>query len=204
VKKNKNILLILEEMRAIAQMGLNYTKDPYDRERYERLLKLATIGYSKIYKVPEKRIIEQFRKEIGYVTPKIGVDAAIFAKNGHILLVKRTDDEHWCLPCGWAEVNETPQEAIRREVREETGLRIRVKALIDVVARMPGKYGQPHTSYHIIYYCIPVGGRLSTSSETLEAGYFDYHRITKWHRDHKARAKRAHRYWIDNIKIKNG
>jgi hypothetical protein len=65
---------------------------------------------------------------------------------------------------------------------------------------MPGEYGQPHTSYHIIYYCIPIGGKLTTSSETLEAGYYDYRKIKKWHRDHMARARRAHRYWIENIK----
>jgi ADP-ribose pyrophosphatase YjhB (NUDIX family) len=195
----KYSLEFLEKIRAIAQMGLNYTKDHYDTERYEQLLRLCSRQYSDISGLPVDTVIERFRKEIGYITPKVGVNAAVFSNEGRILLVKRTDDRCWCLPCGWADVNETPQESIRREVREETGLNVTVTGLIDIFTRKPGMYGEPHTSYHLMYHCTRNGGAIKTSSETLEVGFFDHRKITRWHRDHKKRARRAYDFWLKNI-----
>ena len=37
-----DILPLLDELQTIARTGLNFTESPYDRERYERLLRLAT------------------------------------------------------------------------------------------------------------------------------------------------------------------
>lgn len=160
----QNIIEFLEELRSIAQLGLNYTEDPYDCKRYERLLELVSTEYSKLTEIPMNQITEQFKKELGHITPKVGVDAGIFTDNGHILLMKRSDDKLWCLPCGWAELGETPQEAIKREVLEETGLEVEVGELIDIFTRLPGEFGQPHTAYFLLYHCIAVGGTVSPTS----------------------------------------
>jgi ADP-ribose pyrophosphatase YjhB (NUDIX family) len=58
---------------------------------------------------------------MGYVTAKVGADAAIFNKIGEILLMERSDGTEWCLPCGFVEPNEAPVEAVKREVLEEAG-----------------------------------------------------------------------------------
>lgn len=60
-------------------------------------------------------------------TQTIGVVAAIIEKNGKIILVKENMKGHpdhgkWNHPAGWIDVGENPLEAIRREVKEETGL----------------------------------------------------------------------------------
>nr|WP_279239884.1 NUDIX hydrolase N-terminal domain-containing protein [Scytonema sp. UIC 10036] len=91
---------MLEELRAIAQLGLNYSKDIYDRERYERLLSIASAKYSALCSLPSLEIENRFRAELGYITPKVGVSAAILNEQGQLLLVQRTDDSTWCLPCG--------------------------------------------------------------------------------------------------------
>lgn len=110
------------------------------------------------------------------------------------MLTRRADDSLWCLPCGWAELAESPQESLRREVLEETGLEVGVGALLDVRSRLPGQFG-PHTSYHILYHCVPTGGALTTSDESLEVAYRDPTEITAWHKDH-AEAARVALQWL--------
>jgi ADP-ribose pyrophosphatase YjhB (NUDIX family) len=194
-------LEFLEELRRIAQWGLGYTTDPYDVERYTRLLELASIEYSALSGVPKNVIMERFQREIGgNATPKVGVDAAIFDASGRILLLRRDDDQLWCVPGGWAELGETPQESVAREVLEETTLEVDVKNIINTYARMPGQYGQPHTSCHLIFHCVVRSGTPQTTPEALEIGYFDRATISDWHRDMANVTSTAMAYWEHHIK----
>jgi 8-oxo-dGTP pyrophosphatase MutT (NUDIX family) len=192
-----NLLAILDEIRSIAQLGLNYSQDHYDRERYERLLRLATREYTDLTGMPENEIDGRFRAELGYITPKIGCAAAIFNDEGHVLLVRRSDNGRYGLPAGYAEVNQSPQENLRREVREETGLEIEVGALIDVFCVLPGQYHQPHTLYALLFSASVIGGALTTSHETPEVGFYDHRLITDWHFDHGQRVERAYQLWLN-------
>ncbi|MDQ3795264.1 MAG: NUDIX domain-containing protein [Actinomycetota bacterium] len=62
------------------------------------------------------------------------VRAAVF-DGDKILLVKGSDDGGWSLPGGWADVGESPTEAAVREVREESGYRVRAVSLISAYDR---------------------------------------------------------------------
>ncbi|MFN8375538.1 MAG: NUDIX hydrolase N-terminal domain-containing protein [Anaerolineae bacterium] len=198
-----DVLLLLDQIRSIATTGLYYASDPYNKARYEQLLELATHEYAELTGLSAADISQRFKSELGYQTPKVGVDAAVFDADGRILLVKRSDDGSWCLPCGWAEIGLTPEENIKREAWEETGLEVEVKTLIDVVSFAPRPLGQPHSGYGMIYYCEVVGGTLAPSHETPELGYFDYAQITNWHDDHRQRAEIAYRYWETHVKVKD-
>jgi hypothetical protein len=92
LKTSSNSLEFFEELRSIAQLGLNYTKDPFDRERYQRLLELVVEKYSVLSNLPAEEVASRFRSDLGHITPKVGVDAAVFSEDGRMLLVKRTDD----------------------------------------------------------------------------------------------------------------
>ena len=98
-----DILPLLDELQIIARNGLHYTQNPYDRECYERLMELVSRCYGEALNLPPAAVRERLSKELGYVTPKVGADAAIFNAAGEILLVLRADDNRWCLPCGWVE-----------------------------------------------------------------------------------------------------
>lgn len=193
--QSHNLLEVLEEIRAIAQLGLNYTSNVYDRERYERLLMIACSEYESLSGLKSHHISDLFRSELGYITPKVGVSAAIFNPRGEILLVHRTDDRSWCLPCGWAEVRETPQQSVAREVLEETGFVVEVRDLIRLGTRMPGDFGLPHTTYHLEFFCEIVGGAISESHETTNIGFQPIDAPRKWHLDHQSEALAALEFW---------
>ncbi len=195
VRPRQTLAELLEELRDIAQLGLNYTRDPFDRERYQRLLALTADQYAHLAGLPPEEVTDRFRAELGHISPKVRVDAAIFDDQGQLLLTRRADDGLWCLPCGWAELAESPQESLRREVQEETGLEVDVRTLLDIRHRLPGQSG-PHTSYHILYHCIPTGGALATSEESLEVAYCDPAGITEWHKDHAEAAQVARDHWL--------
>lgn len=194
----RNYLDLLDEVSAIAQLGLNYSRDPFDLERYRRLLGLAAEAYAGITGLESPAIKARFTRELGYITPKIGVQGALFDETGRLLLERRKDDGCWGMPAGWVEAGERPTDALVREFREETGLEIEPVALLGLYTRLPGEYAQPHTSIHPVYLCRYIGGTLQVSHESLAMEYHDPASITAWHKDHGLQAGEAVRHWRAN------
>src|SRR5215469_7636867 len=98
------ILAWARKLQAVAQTGLTYTKDAYDIERYRTLQQMAAemMAASSI-SVPPANLLDLFRGEVGYATPKVDVRAAVFSQD-RLLLVKERSDGGWTLPGGWADV----------------------------------------------------------------------------------------------------
>ena len=92
-----DIFSLLDELQTIARNGLYFSSSPYDRERYKRLLDVATRNYTALLDLPAGDIRARFVRELGYITPKVGADAAIFNAAGEILLMERADGSGWCL-----------------------------------------------------------------------------------------------------------
>ena len=190
-----DIYALLDELRTIARNGLHFSSNPYDRERYERLLELTTQSYGERLQVPEEAVRERFLNELGYITPKVGADAAIFNERGEILLMERADGSGWCLPCGWVEPNERPVDAAVREVREETGLEIEVVQLVGVFTRMPSEKNGPHTMIAVVHLCEIVDGELTLSHEGLALRYWSIDEMRDWHATHERYARAAYEMW---------
>ncbi|MBI4841024.1 MAG: NUDIX domain-containing protein [candidate division NC10 bacterium] len=129
------------------------------------------------------------------MTPKVGADAAIFDREGRILLVRRSDDGLWCLPCGWVEPNESPEEAAVREVREETGLDVQPRQLVGVFTRKPDAGFGPHSAIAVVYLCDVVGGTPQPSHEVTEARYWWINEMPDWHELHQKYAEAAQAVW---------
>ncbi len=182
---------LLDEVQAIARNGLNYCDNLYDRERYERLLELCLTEYERILDKPAAAIQAAFFAEMGHITPKVGTDAAIFNEKGQILLMDRVDGSGWCLPCGWLEPNETPTQAIVREVKEETGLDVKVNRLVGVFTRFPEMSLSPHTMVAVVHWCEVLGGELTLSHEGLDLQYWDLDAPIRWHANHAYYARMA-------------
>ena len=167
-------LVWAREVQAIAQIGLTFSRDPYDRERYERLRAIAAEIVAEHVGLDAGHLESLFAAETGYATPKVDVRGAVF-RDGRILLVREAaDGGRWTLPGGWADVNESPAECVVREVREESGFDVRVGKLAAVWDRARHAH-LPHYVFHIwklFFVCEIVGGEARTGTETSEVAFF--------------------------------
>ena len=95
-----------------------------------------------------------------------------------LLLMRRSDNGCWGLPGGYVERGESVRDAVAREVREETGVEIRVGRLVGVYSdprRQVIAYpdGNRVQAVNLCFEGEPVGaGAATTPEETLEQGYF--------------------------------
>jgi ADP-ribose pyrophosphatase YjhB (NUDIX family) len=195
-----DILPFLDELQTMARNGLTYATNPYDKERYTRLLELVGNYYGKILDVPPDEVKQRFAKELGYITPKVGAEAAVFDETDKILLVLRADDEQWCLPCGWVEPGESPAQTAVRETKEETNLEAHVLQLVDVFTRLPNVGFGPHTAVAVTYLCEVVGRKLQISHESLGARYWTIEEVPAWHELHEQYARAAFKVWQTSSK----
>ena len=167
------------ELQAIAQSGLTFTRDPYDRERYAMVRSLASRMMAAQTGTAAERIEDLFAREEGYATPKVDVRGAVFDDRGRILMAREAADAgRWTLPGGWADVNVTPAANVVKEVREETGFDVRVRKLAAAWDR--ARQGHPPGAFSCVklfFVCDLLGGTATTGLETTEIGWFGEHEI---------------------------
>ncbi|HTV94808.1 MAG TPA: NUDIX hydrolase [Steroidobacteraceae bacterium] len=170
-------LAIGRELRAIAQIGLTFTRDPYDRQRFERVRELSAALIAQGSGHAATALLEEFRRDCGYATPKVDVRAAAFRDEG-VLLVREVSDGAWTLPGGWADVNETPAQSAVREVAEESGYQARVLKLAAVYDYRRRNRGHHLDSiYKLFFICELTGGAPRASIETSAAAFFPRHAL---------------------------
>jgi ADP-ribose pyrophosphatase YjhB (NUDIX family) len=166
-------LRIARELRAIAQTGLTFTADRFDRQRYERVRELAASMLAQGSGEQFEVIIEILREGWGYATPKVDVRGAAFV-DGRVLLVREISDGNWTLPGGWADVNQSAAECVVREIAEESGFLAKARKLAAV--RDYQRSGHPPRNvdsiYKMFFICEITGGAARASVETSEVAFF--------------------------------
>jgi ADP-ribose pyrophosphatase YjhB (NUDIX family) len=166
------ILEWARKVQAIAQNGLTFTHDAFDRERYQQLQELVRQVLQAQLEVPAARAATFWENEHGYATPKVDVRGAVFAEQ-RVLLVRERSDGRWTLPGGWVDVNDSPSAAVAREIFEESGYRARplkLAALVDK-NRHPHPPGVHHI-YKLMFLCELTGGSPAVSQETDAVDFF--------------------------------
>ena len=169
----QQLYLIADELRGMATLTKRFADNVYHAERGDRMLELAAriAALAHDGSLDEVKAIfdaEGWRR----VSPAIGVDAAVFNAAGEILLLRRRDNEHWCMPGGVAEIGQATAEAVLRELWEEAGLRGEVERLLGVFdGPRWGSRSKVHM-LHLVYLVrcdelTPIPG-----IEMLEAGFF--------------------------------
>ena len=169
--KNELWLQWAIELQSLAQAGLTYGKDVYDKERYERIREISAEILSHMSDIPTEKVKTLFCNETGYQTPKIDTRAAIF-KEDKILLVHENNGT-WSLPGGWCDVNVSVKENTIKEVKEEAGLDVETERIIAVQDRE--KHNLPIYAYRIckiFILCSVTGGHFEENIETIGYEYF--------------------------------
>ena len=95
-------LVIARELRAIAQTGLTFNADRFDRQRYDRVRELAASMLAQGSGADYGNILGVLLEDRGYATPKVDVRGAAFVES-RVLLVREISDGKWTLPGGWDE-----------------------------------------------------------------------------------------------------
>lgn len=169
--REENWVRWVMELQSLAQAGLFYGKDVFDRERYTRIREISAEMLAHMTDLPVETVTGIFCNEVGYQTPKLDTRAAVF-QEGKILLVKERSGK-WALPGGWCDVGLSVGENTCKEVKEEAGLDVVPEKVIAVQDR--AKHNKPDYAYSIckvFVQCRLIGGAFTENSETTEAKYF--------------------------------
>ncbi len=122
---------------------------------------------------------------MSYSSPRLTVDGVLFDDSKRILLVKRRRDPFkgkWALPGGFVEYGERTEDAVVREVLEETGLETRVVKLIGVYSD-PNRDPRGHT-VSVVYLLEKTGGVLKGGDDASDARFFDLGNLPELSFDH--------------------
>jgi glycerol-1-phosphatase len=110
---------------------------------------------------------------------QVGTSAYVRNAAGQLLLQQRADNGHWAMPGGRLDPGEDLSTCAVREVREETGLEVRVLRLIGVYSNpcefMLATYpdGNSAQMVNACFECEITGGELRMSDESTAIGFFD-------------------------------
>lgn len=169
----KQWLLWISEIQALCQSGLTYTKSEFDRESFLRITEMIAEIAAEITISPAQPIKDMFTfEQDAYATPILDIRSFVLDKN-KVLLVKERSDGLWSLPGGFADVNESPSEAVVRETLEESGFLVKPRKLLTLWDRL--KHGHPLSWPHIykcVFHCDLISGEGKANLEISDIDFF--------------------------------
>jgi ADP-ribose pyrophosphatase YjhB (NUDIX family) len=141
-----------ERLQAIASTGLYFSRNEFDRERYQEIANIANGILSELGNVPASRIanlISDFAK--GYATPKVDVRGAVI-EGDRILLVREKSDGRWTLLGGIADVGLSPAENVVKELHEEAGIFVSARSLYGVRHKAKHPYDPDVRDFYKLFF----------------------------------------------------
>jgi ADP-ribose pyrophosphatase YjhB (NUDIX family) len=169
-----SILQWARKVQAIAQNGLTFSQDPFDRERFEQLQQLVTSILTSQLAITPDQVQALWLGDDGYATPKVDVRGGVFEQD-KVLLVRERSDGKWALPGGWVDVGDGPAFAVEREIREESGYLAKAVKLAALFDKNNPAHGHPPSILHIyklFFLCELTGGTPTLSNETDGVDFF--------------------------------
>lgn len=176
-----------ERIRSSAQTGLNYSNElPGHHALYSEIIAacqdVARAISSGDY---QSSSWANMLSELGCITPKVGSVVGILRADGHLLVLQR-ESGLWCLPCGYADIGETPEDTAKRETLEETGLDVTQLELL-CVETTKGDESVPFM-WETVFLAGSFSGTVSLSDEHLAAEWIARADDRNWHSTHRQHA----------------
>lgn len=168
----------IKQLKNIADIGLLYAADAYDRERYIELHAVSLKMMSSLTDTPLSKMTDFYRPITDYPTPKVDIRALVLNTDHQILLVQERSDGRWALPGGWADIGLTAREVAAKEVFEETGLTVSPTRLLAVFDKKCHPHPpQAYYVYKFVILCSYVSGDLRPAHDILDSRYFDINNL---------------------------
>lgn len=168
----------IKRVQALAEIGLEFSQNIFDRERYIELQDITFQIMEQLTNVPVEKIIPVIQDKNGYKTPKVDVRAVVFNEKNQILLIQEKMDGKWAMPGGWADIGYSPAEVAVKECFEEAGLKVETIKLLAVLDKQ--KQNMPPAFeyvYKIFMLCKKLGDNISVGSETSDVGWFNEYEL---------------------------
>ena len=160
----------LQRMIALTDTGLTFTKDPFDRERYEDLRGLLSEMLNQASDLDSEEVAEILKPTSAYATPLMDVRAWI-VEDGKICLVRGQGENDWALPGGFGEVGYSPTENILKEIEEETGFEAKVERLLAVFDT--NRFQLQSKQYaKFVFECKLLDGQFQKNQEIADLQFF--------------------------------
>ena len=160
----------LQRMIALIDTGLTFTKDPFDRERYEDLRGLLSEMLNQASDLDSEEVAEVLKPTSAYATPLMDVRAWI-VEDEKICLVRGQGENDWALPGGFGEVGYSPTENILKEIEEETGFEAKVERLLAVFDT--NRFQLQSKQYaKFVFECKLLDGQFQENQEIADLQFF--------------------------------
>ena len=160
----------LQRMIAVTDTGLTFTKDPFDRERYEDLRSLLSKMLNQGLDIDSEEVAEVMTPTSAYATPLMDVRAWI-VEDEKICLVRGQGENDWALPGGFGEVGYSPTENILKEIEEETGFEAKVERLLAVFDT--NRFQLQSKQYaKFVFECKLLDGQFQENQEIADLQFF--------------------------------
>jgi 8-oxo-dGTP pyrophosphatase MutT (NUDIX family) len=170
-QKNFRWLERAREIQSLAQTGITFAENHFQRQSYNRLLEIASEIVKEHTHLSADDVYDNFKLHKGYATPKIDVRGAVF-KDGKLLMIEEKMGGGWTMPGGWAGVGDFPAASAEREVWEETGYEVAAKRIICVYDANRVKPLNFFHAFKIVFLCEIISGSPRTSVETIAVCFF--------------------------------
>lgn len=168
--KTSNFVKYLQRMIALTDTGLTFTKDPFDRERYEDLRSLLSEMLNQASDLDAEEVAEVLKPTSAYATPLMDVRAWI-VEDEKICLVRGQGENDWALPGGFGEVGYSPTENILKEIEEETGFEAKVERLLAVFDT--NRFQLQSKQYaKFVFECKLLAGQFQENQEIADLQFF--------------------------------
>src|SRR5262245_46357582 len=161
------------KLQALAQTGLTYAQNPYDKERYRQLQNVAAEIFAAHTGQTVTTIEQWFAIQPGYATPKVDVRGGLLSRRqgpagarkiGRCVVLARRLGRR----------RDVPSNAAEREVHEEAGFESVARKAIGIFDcnRTGGEPLAAHHAFKVIFLCEITGGRPNPDHEILEVDFF--------------------------------